>query len=85
MDRTLSRTAFLLFLASGIAGCAASHEAIHDRVEESQASLAYGKYRNDVAHSNIELEKGGQTPVPVLTREEWARSEAATKEAEAEN
>lgn len=85
MDRALSRTAFLLFFAAGIAGCAASHEAIQDRIEESQASLAYGKYRNELAHSNIELEKGGQTPVPVLTRDEWAKAEAATKEEEAEN
>lgn len=83
MERVLSTTTFLLCLAAGIAGCAAPHEAIERRVEESRDSQAYGKYRNELARSNIELEKTGQTPVPVLNRDEWTRAEAARKEAEA--
>lgn len=82
MDRALSRTAFLPGFAVGIAGCAAAHEAIHVRVEEPQASKAYGKYRNELARSSIEL-KMGLAPVPVLNREEWVKSESATKEAKA--
>ena len=84
MDRVLSRTAFLLCIAAGIAGCAASHEAIQGRVEASRGSEAYGKYRNELARSNIEREKAGQAPIPALEREEWARGQAAQKEAAGE-
>jgi len=84
MNRVLSRTAFLLSFPAGIAGCAASHEAIQSRGEESRGSEAYGKYRNELARSNIEREKVGQAPVPILDREEWVRREAAKKEAAGE-
>ena len=57
------------------------HEAIEGRIEESRSLEAYGHYRNDVARSNIDREKAGQAPVPILGREEWARSEAAQREA----
>ena len=81
MDKVLSRTAFLICFAAGIAGCAASHEALEDRAEESRGLEAYGNYRNELARSNIERETAGQAPVPILDREEWVRSEAAKKEA----
>jgi hypothetical protein len=84
MDRLLSRTAFLLCFAAGLAGCAASNEAIESRVEESRSLEAYGKYRNELARSNIEREKAGQAPVPILDREEWAGSEEAKKQAAGE-
>jgi hypothetical protein len=50
-------------------------------VQESRDTEAYGQYRNDLARSNIEREKAGQAPVPILDREEWARNEAAKKDA----
>jgi hypothetical protein len=81
MDRFLSRTAFLLCFAAGGAGCVPSNDAIGIRVQESRDTEAYGKYRNDLARSNIEREKAGQAPVPFLDREEWARNEAAKKDA----
>ena len=79
MDRFLSRTA-LLFFAAGLAGCAPSNDAIEIRAQESRDTEAYGKYRNALARSNIEREKAGQAPVPILDREEWVRKEAAQKE-----
>jgi hypothetical protein len=78
MSRFLSMTAFLLF-AAGLAGCVPSNDAIDIRVQESRDTQAYGKYRNTLARSNIELEKAGQAPVPIMGREEWARAEAAKK------
>jgi hypothetical protein len=80
MNRFLSRTAFLL-IAAALAGCVPSNDAIDIRVQESRDTEAYGKYRNALARSNIEREKAGQAPVPILDREEWARDEAAKKEA----
>ena len=84
MNRVLCRTAFLLCFAAGIAGCAATHESIQSRIEESQGLEAYGKYRNELARSNIEREKAGQVPVSILDREELVRREAAKKEAAGE-
>ncbi len=67
--------------AAGFVGCTSPYEAIKSRVQETRDREAYGKYRNDVARSNIDLEKAGQAPVPILNREEWTEGEVAKKEA----
>ena len=67
--------------AAGFAGCMPPYEAIRSRVQETRDREAYGKYRNDLARSNIDREKAGQAPVPILNREEWAEGEAAKEEA----
>jgi len=79
MKQGLSSTAFLICFAAGYTGCISPHEAIRSRVQETQDREAYGKYRNDLARSNIDREKAGQPPIPILNREEWAEGEAATR------
>lgn len=68
-------------VAAAFLGCTPPWEAIRSRVQGSRDAEAYGKYRNDLARSNIELEKAGQAPVSILNREEWFKAEAAKKEA----
>lgn len=85
MNRVLCRTAFLFCFAAGFTGCTSPHEAIRNRIQETLDTEAYGKYRNGLAQSNIELEKAGQAPVPILNREDWVKGETAKKEAAGQN
>ncbi len=80
MNQFVSRKTILVCFVAGFIGCTSPYEAIRSRVQETRDTEAYGKYRNDLARSNIDLEKAGQAPVPILNREEWAEGEAAKKE-----
>ena len=81
MNQFTSGAVFLICVAAAFAGCTPPWDAIRSRVQESRDTEAYGKYRNSLARSNIELEKAGQASVPILDREEWFKAEAAKKEA----
>ena len=80
MNQIVARSAFLICFAAGFVGCTSPVEAIRSRVQETRDTEAYSKYRNGLARSNIDLEKAGQAPVPILNREEWAKGEAANEE-----
>lgn len=80
MNRGLLRTLLITaFTTSGVA-CTSPITDIKNRVQETRDTEAYSKYDNDVARSNIEREKAGQSPIPILSRDEWAKQEAMKKE-----
>jgi hypothetical protein len=39
---------------------------------EAHDTSAYNEYLKDAAQNNLEREKAGLAPAPILTREQWA-------------
>jgi len=80
MNKFFGSISVVIAIATSVA-CTSPITQIRERVQETRDTEAYSKYMNDTARSNIEREKARQAPVPILSREEWAKSEAAKKEA----
>jgi hypothetical protein len=62
----------ILFLAATTAACTNPVTAITNRAIESHDSSAYNEYLKDAGMINLEREKAGLAPAPILTRDEWA-------------
>ena len=82
MNSILTRTLLAVFTATIAVACAPPIESsIRGRVQESRDNEAYSKYRNDLERANLEREKARQAPLPILARDEWAKAEAAKRDA----
>ena len=46
--------------------------AITNRALDTHDNTAYNEYLKDAAQINLEREKAGLAPAPILTREQWA-------------
>jgi hypothetical protein len=64
----------LLLVAATVGACACTNPAvaITNRALDSHDTSAYNDYLRDAAKINIEREKAGLAPNPMLTRDEWA-------------
>lgn len=68
-----SAASFLvLVMAAGAAGCTNPGVAITSRVMDAHEATAYNEYLKEAAQINIEREKAGLEPTPILSRAEWA-------------
>lgn len=61
----------MLFVAASIAACTNPAVAITNRALDSHDASAYNEYLKDAAHINIEREKAGLAPAPIMSRDEW--------------
>jgi hypothetical protein len=64
----------ICLLAVTAAGCTNPAVAITDRAMDSRDATAYNEYLKDAGMINLEREKAGLAPAPILTRDEWAGS-----------
>jgi len=62
----------LLFVAASLVACVNPSVPITYRVMEAHDTSAYNEYLKDAAQINLEREKAGLPPAPILTREQWA-------------
>ena len=62
----------ILFLAATTTGCTNPATSITNRAIDSHDSSAYNEYLKDAGMINLEREKAGLPPAPILTRDQWA-------------
>ena len=76
MDKALLRAIFLIAIGSSVVGCTSPSVAITDRILDSRDARAdaqaYNQYLNDAARVNLEREKAGLAPAPIMSREQWS-------------
>ena len=72
MDSIAVRLFLILLVAATAGACTNPAVAITNRAMDSRDTSAYNDYLNDAAKINIEREKAGLAPNPMLTRDEWA-------------
>ncbi len=72
MSNFATRLAFILFLAASAGACTNPAVAITNRAMDSRDVSAYNEYLKDAGLINMEREKAGLAPAPLLSREEWA-------------
>ena len=65
------RLMLFLFIALSAAACTNPAVAITNRAMDSRDASAYNEYLKDAAMINIEREKAGLAPAPLLTRDQW--------------
>lgn len=71
--RTLTtRLALILFVAAAATACTNPAVAITNRAMDSRDVTAYNEYLKDAGMINLEREKAGLAPAPLMTRDEWA-------------
>jgi hypothetical protein len=52
-----------------------------EKARESADLATYAKYRTDMERINCDRERSGLMPRPIMTQEEWTRSQTASKPA----
>jgi len=72
MRNFATRLGLILFLAATAAACTNPAVAITNRAMDSRDVSAYNEYLKDAGMINLEREKAGLAPAPLLTRDEWA-------------
>ena len=72
MFNSVTRLVLIFFLAATAAACTNPAVSITDRALDSRDVSAYNDYLKDVGMINIEREKVGLPPAPILSRNEWA-------------
>jgi hypothetical protein len=72
MGNLASRLLLIFFLAATATACTNPAVAITDRAMDSRDASAYNEYLKDAGMINLEREKAGLAPAPILTRDEWA-------------
>ncbi|HVY06388.1 MAG TPA: hypothetical protein VHB46_10480 [Burkholderiales bacterium] len=72
MHNFTTRLFAILFIAATAAACTNPAVAITNRALDSRDISAYNEYLKDAAMINLEREKAGLDPTPVMTRDEWA-------------
>jgi hypothetical protein len=72
MRTIATRLVLFLFIALTAAACTNPAVAITNRAMDSRDVSAYNEYLKDAAMINIEREKAGLAPTPLLTRDEWS-------------
>lgn len=72
MFTSVIRLVLIFFLAATVAACTNPAVSITDRALDSRDVSAYNDYLKDVGMINIEREKAGLPPAPILSRNEWA-------------
>ena len=61
-----------LLIAAGMVGCTNPAVDITNRALDAHDSTAYNEYLKQTAEINLEREKAGLLPTPVMGRKEWA-------------
>ena len=74
MHLTASRAGLIVMLCVFASACTNPAVAITDRAMDSRDASAYNEYLKDAGMINLEREKAGLAPAPILTRDEWAGS-----------
>ena len=72
MTNRLTRSFFIFLIAVGVVACTNPAVDITNRAMDAHDSSAYNQYLKDVAQTNLEREKAGLAPTPILSRAEWA-------------
>jgi hypothetical protein len=62
----------MLFVATSVVACTNPAVDITNRAMDSHDSSAYNDYLKNVAQINLEREKAGLAPIPIMSRAEWA-------------
>jgi hypothetical protein len=62
----------LILVFASIVACTSPGEAITNRVMDAHDSSAYNEYLRNAAANNLEREKAGLNPTPIMSRDEWA-------------
>ena len=76
MSSFATRLALIVFVAATAAACQNPAVAISNRAMDSRDVAAYNEYLKDAGMINLEREKAGLAPAPILTRDEWAGTKA---------
>jgi len=76
MWNAAARFVLILFLAATATACQNPAVAISNRAMDSRDVSAYNEYLKDAGMINLEREKAGLAPAPILTRDEWAGTKA---------
>ena len=63
---------FVLFIATSVLACTNPAVDITNRAMDSRDSSAYNDYLKTAAQINLEREKAGLAPSPIMSRAEWA-------------
>ncbi len=71
MTSFIIRSACALSLVAGLGACTNPGVAITNRAMDAQENNAYNEYLKNAGQINLEREKAGLSPAPVLTRDEW--------------
>ena len=72
MTNIALRSFFILFMVSNVVACTNPAVDITNRAMDAHDSSAYNQYLKDTGQINLEREKAGLAPTPVLSRAEWA-------------
>lgn len=72
MNNFVARSLLIACIAAGVVGCTNPAVAITDRALDSRDLHAYNDYLRDAGRINMEREKAGLAPAPILTRDEWS-------------
>jgi hypothetical protein len=72
MRNVATRLMLFLFIAVTAAACTNPAVAITNRAMDSRDVSAYNEYLKDAGMINLEREKAGLAPAPLLTRDEWS-------------
>ena len=62
----------ILLITASFAACTNPVVAVANRAMDAHDNSAYNEYLKDAAQINLEREKAGLAPAPILTREQWA-------------
>ena len=66
------RSFFVLFMVSSVVACTSPAVDITNRAMDAHDSSAYNEYLKNTDQINLEREKAGLAPTPILSRAEWA-------------
>ena len=72
MVEVITRSLRMLLIVGLTAGCTNPAVDITNRALDSHDSNAYNEYLKQTAEINLEREKAGLPPTPVMSRNEWA-------------
>ena len=72
MRKFATRSFVVLFILMSVVACANPAVDITNRAMDSHDSSAYNEYLKNTAQINLEREKAGLAPTPVMSRGEWA-------------
>lgn len=72
MTNLALRSFFILFMVSSVVACTSPAVDITTRVMDAHDSSAYNEYLKNTGQINLEREKAGLAPTPILSRAEWA-------------